>query len=699
MSFLTPLYLLGALAIAAPIVLHLIRRAPAGLVLYSSLLYLEPTPPRLSKRSRLEHLILLLLRAVALGLLAFAFARPYLTQGALTRPLQDNRQRVLLLVDTSASMKRTGAWPRALELARAAIDGCRPGDELAIYAFDTTTRPVLTFAESRSLNPAQLPAVAHARLDTLSPVWYATRLGDALIEAVAALDSEDGARSGDSARARSIVLVSDLGRGGRLEALGDFEWPANVVLDLQPVVVPGSNATLAPAPQGASSGSADAGTPPPARVLVTNEPGSEKDTFTLWWVGEDGRPAGDPLPAHVPAGASRVFQLPIPPGSPAQRLLKLAGDDHDFDNLAYLVGNPRESVDLWYVGDERRDDPAECLFFVSRALEGMADRSVRIVVRKPAEPLDWPVANPPALIIISGETSPANHPSLKRYLEKGGLVVCVMDQKDSAATLANLLEFQGVLEAPRIERDLILCEIAFDHPLFAPFAAAGFNDFTHIHFWKSRDLRRIEQTGRVLARFESGTPAVIEKTRGKGRILVLASSWRPSDSQLARSSKFAPLMILLLEMSKPRGRVADRIMVGDGVSLGDGVGSSTVRRLPGGRRFQAGRVFQDTEAPGVYAVERGGEEWKFAVNLDPREGRTAPYARETFEQYGCRLKRSKAPAVDAQQLALAEAAEQESRQQIWRPLVAALLCVLVLETFLAGRAGRARGDRAEVTTP
>ncbi len=64
MSFLTPLYLLGVLAIAAPIVFHLIRRSPRGEVPFSSLMFLSPSPPRLTRRSRLDNILLLLLRAV-----------------------------------------------------------------------------------------------------------------------------------------------------------------------------------------------------------------------------------------------------------------------------------------------------------------------------------------------------------------------------------------------------------------------------------------------------------------------------------------------------------------------------------------------------------------------------------------------------------------------------------------------------------
>ena len=54
MSFLTPLFLLGALAIAAPVIFHLIRRTTRDRTRFSSLMFLLPTPPRLTKRSRTQ---------------------------------------------------------------------------------------------------------------------------------------------------------------------------------------------------------------------------------------------------------------------------------------------------------------------------------------------------------------------------------------------------------------------------------------------------------------------------------------------------------------------------------------------------------------------------------------------------------------------------------------------------------------------
>ncbi|MFN9851219.1 MAG: BatA domain-containing protein, partial [Planctomycetota bacterium] len=80
MSFLTPLYALAALAVAVPILLHLVRREPKNRLEFSSLLFLPESPPRLTRNSRIEHWLLLLLRSLVLLMIAFAFARPYWNQ-------------------------------------------------------------------------------------------------------------------------------------------------------------------------------------------------------------------------------------------------------------------------------------------------------------------------------------------------------------------------------------------------------------------------------------------------------------------------------------------------------------------------------------------------------------------------------------------------------------------------------------------
>src|SRR4249919_464469 len=100
MSFLAPFFLLGALGVALPILFHLIRRTSREKTPFSSLMFLLPTPPRVTRRSRLENLWLLLLRCLVLCLLAFGFARPFFQRPIAADPQAGGGKKMLLLLDT-----------------------------------------------------------------------------------------------------------------------------------------------------------------------------------------------------------------------------------------------------------------------------------------------------------------------------------------------------------------------------------------------------------------------------------------------------------------------------------------------------------------------------------------------------------------------------------------------------------------------
>src|SRR4030095_1366075 len=117
MNFLAPLFLLGAIAIIGPVIFHLIRRTTREKTPFSTLMFLEPTPPRITRRSRLENIWLLVLRCLVIALLAFAFARPFLRQSSANSATSPGQERVVMLIDTSASLRREGLWAEAVKKA------------------------------------------------------------------------------------------------------------------------------------------------------------------------------------------------------------------------------------------------------------------------------------------------------------------------------------------------------------------------------------------------------------------------------------------------------------------------------------------------------------------------------------------------------------------------------------------------------
>ena len=189
---------------------------------------------------------------------------------------------------------------------------------------------------------------------------------------------------------------------------------------------------------------------------------------------------------------------------------------------------------------------------------------------------------------------------------------------------------------------------------------------------------------------------MIEKPLGKGRLVILASGWSPADSQLARSSKFVPLMSALLESPNAGPDLSANHLVQERVTLPEG--AFTVRRPDGSttRLAPGTSTFDQTDTPGVYAVEttKGGRE--FAVNLDPSESKTAPLPVETLEQFGCRLAMNASRLENEREMMRQmQNAELEGRQKLWRPLILAVISVLIVETWLAGWQGRTRPTHAE----
>src|SRR2546428_12928066 len=121
MSFLAPAFLLGLNAIAIPIVIHLIQRERKRVMRFPSLMFLQRIPYQSVHRRRIRHWLLLAMRAAAIALIVFAFARPFFPEGAMAAVAAGGAREVVILLDTSASMGYGDHWDRARDAARRVV--------------------------------------------------------------------------------------------------------------------------------------------------------------------------------------------------------------------------------------------------------------------------------------------------------------------------------------------------------------------------------------------------------------------------------------------------------------------------------------------------------------------------------------------------------------------------------------------------
>src|SRR5262245_31491603 len=99
MSFLNPFFLFGSLALAIPVLIHLVRREKSEIIPFSSLMFLLKVPKRAIRQQKIKNLLLMALRLLILALLVGSFARPYLTQAAKQAVSANSNRGAVLMLD------------------------------------------------------------------------------------------------------------------------------------------------------------------------------------------------------------------------------------------------------------------------------------------------------------------------------------------------------------------------------------------------------------------------------------------------------------------------------------------------------------------------------------------------------------------------------------------------------------------------
>ena len=632
MAFLAPLFLVGLAAIALPVLLHLRKNRPKQTIAFSSLMFLEASPLVTKRRARIQDILLLILRCLALALLAFAFARPYLP--APEKPSDTNNGAALnfFLIDTSASM-RGAPMEKAIAEAKKVIESLPEKDWIAVGTFSGKFRPLVSAERARELAPSERKPAATAALSTISSGWESTVLDSALLAAVASVDEGIPLK---------IHLIGDFQKDQSVERLASEVWPTNVQVIPHPVSPEDgwTNAGLHLLPRDDEK----------LRLRIANSEGSAKSDFLLKWDGIE-----TPQNVSVPPGESGTFEAPE--GIAAEGKVILTGDDYTFDNEASWAAKVRPLASIWYPDEASASDPDGSLYFLTRAMTSTPDYEVEILSTFPNPP--------PALAISGGNPGETSTAELRDFISKGGTGLLALEGIESASVISQIL---GVKPTTATESTASghsrFGEINFESSIFAPFADARYSDFSSIRIWKYRILPRIlTANGTVIASFDSGDPAWIVFPLGKGSLHVLTTTWRPSDSQLALTSKFPPLLHALLT------RAANSIGQGGPLFVGDTV------PLP------APII---AEAPGIL---REGD-IAFAVQLDPAESELTPLTISERKAIGLPLdKPGDTPGLAEASMRLSYIEQERQQKWGWWLVIAAAIFFLA-ETLYAALSGK-----------
>ena len=688
----------------------------------SSLMFLDPTPPRLTRQSSIDQWLLLLIRATAIALLAFAFTRPYWNIPADRDADRIGSQR-MLLIDTSASMRREGIWKAAVQRAEQIIRQSGPTDAISVYQFDSSLRPLLAIDSALQTPASQRQQQAITALQGVAPTWLHTDLGLSLLTAADLLQTDWNSSSDSNATSSEIVVVTDFQNGSEVERLAEYAWPASCKVRIERVesVVKGNaRATLLTADESdswnslqgrmerrsplvggttASSLTTDA---EKLRVRVTNSSNSNSDALRLQWLDEQLHPIENTGSAcQVPSGSSLTVRIAVPPKGAFA--LQLEGDSSDFDNRYYR--SPSEPIQsrLLCVEAASRAPDESLGYFLRQLPMSDAARTVTFQSREPASQEPWPSVENTPLIVAAHDLSSSDLDGLANYLNQGGNLLWVWDSLaptklgDSTSKpfdytlglekLSGMSDFK-VSEA-NVRQYAMLEAIDFKHPLFADLADSKFNDFSKIRFWKHRRLETQQlDAWRVLAKFDDGSPALICKEQGTGTIWILMAGWQPLESQLALSTKFVPLLSGLYRMATPAIRDPSSYLVGMSLEI-----PSDHRILdPAGNEIRADGLDEKTSRmivfsePGIYRrLVPNGTESLLAINLVESESNTSVSGLERLEKLGVAMSDRKPTIKEDASRRQLRAVELESQQGWWRWVIVGVIGVVGLESLLCIR--------------
>ncbi|HEX8189806.1 MAG TPA: VWA domain-containing protein, partial [Pyrinomonadaceae bacterium] len=217
MSFLNPFFLLGLAALAAPVLVHLVRRTRARRVEFPALYFVRQVPQRTIRRRTLRDLLLLALRCLALLLVVLAFTRPYFTTAGAAREAEGTRATVIV-IDASLSMRRAGLFEEAKRRAEALAGEAPEGERVALLSFGEGYEVVSPFTSDKG--------ALRAALAGLRAGYEATDYEQALRGAEALF------RESEAAGARRVVMLSDFQASGWDAGRAAFKLAPDVRLAL-----------------------------------------------------------------------------------------------------------------------------------------------------------------------------------------------------------------------------------------------------------------------------------------------------------------------------------------------------------------------------------------------------------------------------------------------------------------------------------
>lgn len=559
--------LLGLLGVSLPILAHLLSRRKYDVVDWGAMQFLE-LGRKTRRRIRLEELLLLLLRMLMIGLIAFALARPWVSGGLIGQVGSSQSRDVVLVIDGSYSMgwKAAGETPhsRAITQALAFIDTLNTGDTVSVLDARDQIRGVIDPPTS------DLSQVRDAIASLPAPSGT-TNLGRAITKATQILTATRNV-------AREIVVLTDGQKQGwdvdqestwtRLESLVEMTvikpriWVMDVSVPNQP---PPVNVGLDQIQLARELVVPDFPVRLRTRLMATGH--AAATTQTVFLAVDGTRVPGKVARVQVEPNGDATVELEHRLTAPGPHLLALLLDEDGLpgDDAAYFAVQVTEAVPVLIVDGDPHVKPVESESFFAR-----------LAFTAPGNPTPWVKAsvipwsrlssvdvNAFEVVVLANvpRLDPLQVTELERYTKAGGgLLVALGDQVDVKAY--NKLLFangQGLLPA-QLERiaplgsndqeSVSIRSSSLDLPWLESFREGVGVDLVRAGFQRIWQLQSLEpepdqpqrSPATVAIRLESNDPLLLVSGFGRGNVALMTTPLDADWSTLPAKRDFVPFL-------------------------------------------------------------------------------------------------------------------------------------------------------------
>ncbi|MDF3056308.1 MAG: hypothetical protein K0R17_523 [Rariglobus sp.] len=552
MQFLAPAALAGLAALSLPVIIHLLNKLRIREVRWAAMRFLLAAAQKNQRRVKMQDLLLLILRCLVLALIVFAFARPTFEKIAKSSLVAGDPLTVMVLLDQSASMGVSDGVETRFAAARTAtlnfLEELPSGSAAGLLLVnDSYASPVSR--PSRDLSLVRR-SVELARLTDRG-----TDFQPAIRAAVEALRNLPGRRE--------VHLFTDNQLTGwrALEPVREFlkTAPDIKVVITTPAASPASAANsarnLAVTHLKLDTAIPVAGQPLRVLVEVTNTGEIPADGVRLAIAVDDDAPSADAVISNLAPGGTRYVPLLVRlPGTGFHTLTaSLPPDRLAFDNRRTLALEIAPARDVLIVESRRGPAPWQGTgHFLATALapvdEESASRHYLHVTRTTAADLDPSKLSGYAVIFLAAADAlpPPVMTALASFVnDGGGLVVMPGDATPAGVFLdapwPDLLP--AAINLPVEPSQGAIEPAPYNHPLLTLWNDPAAGNLAALRFAKifSLDPLKLPEVSTAL-RLADTSPVIMERTVGKGRVVLFAAPPVPTWTNLPLHPAFVPLM-------------------------------------------------------------------------------------------------------------------------------------------------------------